>query len=228
MSPITSPILCYVTDRRGLATTAAQAGDEDEFRLPALAAAIERATTAGVDWIQIREKDLPASWLVELARAAVAAAGSRSRILVNDRLDVARAAGTGGVHLGETSLPVAKVVRWLRGERETGRVRADFLAGFSCHSLASARAAERDGADYLFFGPVFDTPSKAAFGPPQGLARLREVCSAVRIPVLAIGGVGPENAAECLQAGAAGLAAIRMFQESGQWEGLLRLLSGKE
>jgi len=133
-----------------------------------------------------------------------------TRILINDRLDVAVAAGAAGVHLGEESLPVAEVTRWRKEEKP----RADFSVGASCHSLAAAVEAERAGADYIFFGPVFATPSKAAYGPPQGLEKLGEVCRSVRIPVLAIGGITLENAATCLDSGAAGVAAIRLFQES--------------
>jgi thiamine-phosphate pyrophosphorylase len=162
-----------------------------------------------VSWIQIREKDLEAHLLLELVRFAVAetrAAGAR--VLVNDRLDVALAANAGGVHLGENSLPLEAVTEW---RRSSGR--ADFLIGVSCHSLESARCAARGGADYIFFGPVFATPSKAAFGPPQGIERLREVCAAIGIPVLAIGGISAENMQTCITAGAAGIAAIRWFQE---------------
>jgi thiamine-phosphate pyrophosphorylase len=177
---------------------------------PALAAVIRRAAEAGVDWIQIREKDLDARSLAELVRSALAETrATGARIVVNDRLDVALAAGAAGVHLGETSLPVEIVAEWRRAAN-----REQFLIGVSCHSPDAAHAAERGGADYLFFGPVFATPSKAAFGPPQGIERLREVCRAVKIPVLAIGGVTPENAAQCLEAGAAGIAAIRLFQDS--------------
>jgi thiamine-phosphate pyrophosphorylase len=172
--------------------------------------AMRTAAAAGVDWIQIREKDLEARSLAELVRLAIhAARGTGARILVNDRLDVAIAASAAGVHLGEMSLPVETVAEW---RRSTGR--AEFQIGVSCHSLEAAQAAERGGADYIFFGPVFATPSKAAFGPPQGIERLRETCSAVRIPVLAIGGVTLENTALCTAAGAAGVAAIRLFQES--------------
>ena len=178
-------------------------------------AIIRRGVAAGLDWIQLREKDLPARPLLDLAREAVSTArGSATRILVNDRLDVALAAGAAGVHLGEASLPVAEVARWCRAEDRENRVPAGFLVGASCHSLDAAGEAERAGADYIFFGPVFATPSKAAFGPPQGLSKLAEVCRQVHIPVLAIGGVTLENAAACLEAGAAGVAAIRLFQES--------------
>lgn len=169
---------------------------------------IRRAVASGASWIQIREKDLEARDLVDLARFAVEESRSTgSRVLINDRLDVAVAANAGGVHLGEKSLPLETVVEW---RRSVGRV--DFLIGVSCHSLESARAAERGGADYIFFGPVYATPSKAAFGAPQGLDRLREVCASVEIPVLAIGGVNRGNAEECLESGASGIAGIRMFQ----------------
>jgi len=198
------PVLCYVTDRHLL-------GPDEDARLAALSAAIRRAIAAGVDWIQIREKDLSGRRLSELTRDAVAAAaGSSTRILVNDRLDIALGLGAAGVHLGEESVPVAEVIRWRNAEP----TRRSFLVGASCHSLAAAQQAERDGADYVFFGPVFDTPAKRKFGPPQGLERLGEVCRAVRIPILAIGGITLENSASCLRSGAAGLAAIRLFQES--------------
>lgn len=196
-----STILCYVTDRHTLADPAA------------LIPQIARAAAAGVDWIQIREKDLGTRELLDVVSAAMStvgeAFGARARIIVNDRLDVALAARAAGVHLGEYSMPVAAVSRW----REDGTAPKEFLIGASCHSLESALAAERDGADYIFFGPVFATPSKAAFGAPQGLGRLAEVCSEVRIPVLAIGGITAENARDCVSAGAAGIAAIHMFHQ---------------
>jgi thiamine-phosphate pyrophosphorylase len=185
-------------------------GDAGPFHGRSLRDSIRRAAAAGASWIQIREKDLDAGALVEIARFAVVetrAAGAR--VLLNDRLDVALAANAAGVHLGEKSLPLDTVIEW---RRSTGR--SDFLIGVSCHSLESARAAARGGADYIFFGPVFATPSKAAFGAPQGIERLREVCAAVEIPVLAIGGVNLENARACIAAGAAGVAAIRLFQDA--------------
>jgi thiamine-phosphate pyrophosphorylase len=97
---------------------------------------------------------------------------------------------------------------------EAYKVRRVLFVGKSCHSLESAIAAERDGADYVFFGPVFATPAKAAFGAPQGLDRLAEVCRSVQIPVLAIGGITETNFAQCLESGAAGIAAIRLFQDA--------------
>ena len=189
-----------MTDRRALG---ADAGD-------ALLDVIRRCVAAGVNWVQIREKDLSARDLLELVRAAVGIAGSSASILVNDRLDVALAAGAAGVHLGNESVPVSEVARWCK----SGHAPREFLIGRSVHQLAEAVDAERAGADYALFGPLFATPSKLAYGPPQGISRLTEVCRAVRIPVLAIGGVTEENAADCLRAGAAGIAAIRLFQQA--------------
>jgi thiamine-phosphate pyrophosphorylase len=203
LSPQLKPVLCCVTDRRGFRAV------DEVAAARAVLDQIARAAAAGVDWIQIREKDLATRPLLQLVSAAVKTASAFStRILVNDRLDVALAAGAAGVHLGGESLPVAEVSRW----KKEGRAPAGFLAGASCHSLEAARAAEQDAADYLFFGPVFATPSKMQFGPPLGLDHLREACAAIRIPVLAIGGITLENAASCIEAGAAGITAIRLFQ----------------
>lgn len=203
MSPQLKPVLCCVTDRRSFRAV------DEVAAARAVLDQIARAAAAGVDWIQIREKDLATRPLLQLVSAAVKAASAFStRIFVNDRLDVALAAGAAGVHLGGESLPVAEVSRW----KKESRAPAGFLVGASCHSLEAARAAEQDGADYLFFGPVFTTPSKMKYGPPLGLDHLRKSCAAIRIPVLAIGGITLENAASCIEAGAAGIAAIRLFQ----------------
>jgi thiamine-phosphate pyrophosphorylase len=190
--------VCYVTDRKGL----------PERSLRDVAEKIRLAAAAGADWVQIREKDLPPRELLELAREAVQS--TAARIFINDRLDVALAAGATGVHLGRASVPAAEVVRW----RRAGNTAENFSIGVSCHSLDEVREAEAAGADYAFFGPVFETPSKRAFGPPQGIALLGEICRAVKIPVVAIGGVDEKNAASLIRAGAAGVAAIRTFQES--------------
>lgn len=209
-------ILCYVTDRRALAPQQSTAE-----QLAALAARIRAAIAAGVDWVQLREKDLAARPLAGLAAEAVRAAqNTPAKILVNDRLDVALAAGAAGVHLGGQSVPVAAVAE------KRSRLPEGFLIGASCHSLAEAEAAARAGADYVIFGPVFATPSKAAYGPPQGIEKLAEICARVRVPVIAIGGITAENAAACLRAGAAGIAAIRLFQESENLAELVRRLRG--
>ena len=161
--------------------------------------------------MQIREKDQPGRELLALARAAVALGNAKgARVIVNDRLDVALAAGAAGVHLGGESMPAREVVLWCRA----GNAPREFTIGVSCHSVEEARGAESSGANYIFFGPVFETPSKKAFGAPQGLARLSEVCRTVGIPTIAIGGVDESNGLECLRAGAAGVAAIRLFQQA--------------
>jgi thiamine-phosphate pyrophosphorylase len=215
------PILCYVTDRHGLAGVS---GLDDAESTALLTRSIDRAIAAGVDWIQVREKDLEARPLEALVRGAVRASAGHARILVNDRLDVAIASGAAGVHLGEASLPVARVAAW-----RAGAGLREFAIGASCHSLDAIRAAERDGAEYIIFGPVFATPSKASFGPPQGLARLADACRDAHIPVLAIGGVTESNAAACLEAGAAGVAAIGLFQHvsnEGDLAGIVSRLHG--
>jgi thiamine-phosphate pyrophosphorylase len=200
------PIICYVSERKSLGESAGIAGVLGKIRA---------AIAAGVDWVQIREKDLSGRELLGLAREAVAA-GSGARLIVNDRVDVALGAGAAGVHLGRESLGARDVVRWCR----SGNAPADFLVGVSCHSLEEAREAECADAAYIFFGPVFDTPSKRGMGEPQGVARLGEICCGVAIPVLAIGGVSEKNAGECIRAGAAGIAAIRMFQDARDAEAL--------
>lgn len=207
-------LTCWVTDRSALNIVSGRTPDA------ILLARIREAALAGLDWVQLREKDLATPQLVDLARNAVEASSSTStRILINDRLDVAWASGAAGVHLGENSMPVAEVTRLVHG----GALR-DFLVGASCHSLDGAVRAEAEGADYVFFGPVFATPSKAAFGEPQGLARIEQVCRAISIPVLAIGGITEKNAAACIAAGAAGIAAIRLFQQATDLPVLLETL----
>ena len=203
MSPARKHVLCYATDRRALELRDAAEATDAVVKIAA------RAAAAGVDWIEIREKDLTARALFDLAGRIVALCPSAC-VLVNDRLDVALAAGAAGVHLSGAGLPVASVHSWVR--RRADRA---FLTGKSCHSIEEAVAAERDGADYIFFGPIFPTPSKLVYGPPQGTGRLSEVCRAIEIPAIAIGGITPENARQCIAAGASGVAAIRWFQEPG-------------
>ncbi len=214
-------IVCYVTDRRSLESRAATPNAEAK-----LTRRIEEAVKAGVDWVQIREKDLPARNLTDLTRAAIAAseraAAGRARTLVNDRLDVAWAAAAAGVHAGESSLPIRELAE---ARRELGR--EDFLLGASCHSLKGVADAAEDGADYVFFGPVFATPSKASFGAPQGLTKLAQACQSVSIPVIAIGGITVENAGSCREAGAAGVAAIRLFQQSADLAEIVGRLRGR-
>lgn len=214
--PIRKPVLCYVTDRKSLTGDAARAKE-------LLLKKIEAVAAAGVDWIQLREKDLCARELAELTVLARERIGPKCKMFVSDRLDVALAKGADGAHLGEQGLPVAEAKRLLNEQAE-GRV---LLLGVSVHSLASAREAEGHGADYLIFGPIFPTPSKASFGAPQGLEKLREICAGAKIPVIAIGGITVEHFRGCLRAGASGIAAIRLFQDTrdlpalvSQWRNL--------
>ena len=218
------PILCYVTDRKSLSLPVRSAD------VAALVEKVATLTRAGVDWVQIREKDLSTRQLTGLARQALHCVPVRPdkdpgmpRIIVNDRVDVALTAVAGGVHLGESSLPVCDVKLFVRSLVSAN----DFILGVSCHSLESVKAAASSGADYVFFGPVFATPSKAAFGEPHGVRRLAEVCRSVPIPVLAIGGITVENAGECFAAGASGIAAIRLFQDAPEPAGAVEALRRK-
>jgi thiamine-phosphate pyrophosphorylase len=167
---------------------------------------VQAAVAARIDLIQIREKTLSANVLYQLATSAAAITkASATKLLINDRSDIAAAAGADGVHLTTSSLPAA-VVRQSFGER--------FLIGVSTHSAAEADQARQTGADFVVFGPVFDTESKKDGGEPVGLLGLAEVCSQFEaFPVLALGGVTIENVAECFRAGAFGVAAIRMLQQ---------------
>jgi thiamine-phosphate pyrophosphorylase len=188
-------LLCYITDRR-------------QLRSVSLAAVIRETLRAGVDMVQIREKDLASRELIALVQEALSASREPGRggasVIVNDRLDVALAAGAEGVHLGAHSMPVQVVRRFAP---------PPFVIGVSCHSLAEAMAAESGGADYLVLGPVFETPSKLGYGPPLGLEMLRGVTSRITIPVLALGGITVERIRPCLEAGASGIAGIRIFQD---------------
>jgi thiamine-phosphate pyrophosphorylase len=217
------PILCYVTDRRSLPLSTSS----DAHNL--LFDSVERAAHAGVDWIQLREKDFSGKEWEELVREAmrrISHARATTRIFVNDRLDVALACGAGGVHLSENGIPVAEACRLSDDFFSSRGKKRNFLVGVSCHSLGAALGAARAGADYIYFSPIFFTPSKANYGPPQGLDRLTTICRAVPIPVIAIGGISAENAVSCFQAGAAGVAAIRLFQEAPELPETLRALHG--
>lgn len=170
---------------------------------------IERAAAAGISFVQLREKRLPARLLYELARAAAALTrGTRTRLLVNDRADVALAAGADGVHLTAASL-------------SAGIVRDAFPPGFliavSAHTVEELRAAREESADFAVFSPVFASPGK---GAPKGLDALRAASAAVApFPVLALGGVDATNYRACLEA-AGGFAAIRFLHDA---ENLRRL-----
>ena len=161
---------------------------------------VEECLDAGLRAVQLREKDLEVRALLALAtplREATRHHGAR--LLINDRADVALAVGADGVQRTHASLPVAA----LREITPPG-----FLIGASAHSAAEAREVAAQGADFVVFGPVYDTPSKRRYGPPQGLAALEAAAAASTRPVLAVGGITPERVGEVRAAGAAGVAVI--------------------
>lgn len=167
---------------------------------------LRQAIQAGVDWIQLREKSTPTLELIQVAEKVLSLRrGARQKVILNDRLDVALACGFDGIHLGGSSFPVGNVRKM---------VPPGFIVGASVHHLNEALEAEQEGADYVIFGPVFLTPSKLQYGLPQGTQKLRAVASALSVPVLAIGGITLSNYQECLEAGAAGIAAISLFQKT--------------
>lgn len=179
----------YITDRK-------QAGGEEQ-----LLRYIRRAVLDGVDMIQLREKDLSAQALFDLTRRVVAiAAESTTRVLVNSRVDIALAAGADGVHLPAGGITPRRI-KLVAPQ--------NFLVGVSCHRREELLRAQEEDVDFAVFGPVFASPDK---GLAMGLEGFREGLAGVRLPVFALGGVTKENAANCLSAGAVGVAAIRMFQ----------------
>jgi len=207
-------LLYYITDR-------GQLSGGEAARLANLRFKISSAARAGVDYIQLREKDLSTKKLEQLAREGVSRLQklrtsrwqSKTRLLINSRVDVAIASGADGVHLRSDDISPA-VVRSIWAEANAGASGPESrepLIAVSCHTAAEVQRAASEGADFAVFAPVFeknDQPDQI----PAGLAALREACKA-KIPVLALGGVTYENAGSCLDAGAAGVAGIRLFQK---------------
>lgn len=209
---LSKPILYLIT--RG-ASTETTTSESPEFRQ--ILAQVSAAVAAGLELIQLREKRLAGRVLFELSeQSAALTRGSATRLLVNDRADVAAAAGADGVHLTMQSIDAATIRRTF-GE--------DFLIGVSTHSLAEAEVAKRDGANFVVFGPVFATRSKENYSRPAGLAKLERVGKELApFPVLALGGVDLTNARECLRAGASGIAGISLFDEPDHIREVVRKL----
>lgn len=163
---------------------------------------IEACVDAGLRAVQLREKDLDAAEFFDFARELRAVTSRHgARFLVNGRVDVALAVGADGVHLPSASPASPEAVRHVIGPQR-------FL-GVSTHAASEAEAAARAGADFVVFGPVYETPSKRPYGAPQGIEALAEACRRAPIPVLAIGGVTPSSVCEVRAAGASGVAVIR-------------------
>jgi len=174
--------------------------DRTQTRGRELVSVVGDCLAAGLPAVQVREKDLGAAELAVLCRRIRGLTqNTRALLIVNDRVDVALAVGADGVQRTATSLTVEDI-RALADKR--------LRIGASIHSLPDALQAELEGADWLVFGPVYDTPSKRMYGPPQGLDKLARVAAAVRIPVVAIGGLTPERVREVRRAGARGVAVV--------------------
>jgi thiamine-phosphate pyrophosphorylase len=210
-------LLYYITDRT-------QFRGDESARRHALLARIEEAAAAGVDYIQLREKDLSARNLEMLARDAMAVVRNntrlstenreaRTRLLINSRTDTALAVGADGVHLRVQDVAPHEIRHMLEVSALRPLATDDFLVSVSCHTATEVVGAAAERVDFAVFAPVFGKSGGIARTPPAGLDALREACQS-KISVLALGGVSINNAALCLSAGAAGVAGIRLFQEN--------------
>lgn len=196
--------LCYITDR-------SQFSGSESARRRCLLEKIAEAARYGVDFIQLREKDLSTRELELLAREAIRGVRDNSppntKLLINSRTDVALAVGADGVHLRSDDISPFDV-RNIPSQQHQG---APLTIGVSCHTLHEVRQAA-DGAAFVVYGPVFQKKTVSG-DAAAGIEALHQACQE-KIPVLALGGITPENAGTCIQAGAAGIAGIRLFQEN--------------
>ncbi|HMQ80868.1 MAG TPA: thiamine phosphate synthase [Ignavibacteria bacterium] len=166
---------------------------------------ITALSAAGVKAVQLREKNIQAGDLLLIAKSAINKIGkSGTKLIANERLDVALLAGANGIHSSSHGIENMYIRKFAPG----------LLSGRSVHSVHEAVKAEKDGFDYILFGPIFRTPAKVKYGKPQGLKNLAEVCSSVKIPVFAVGGINPKRIKRCINAGAYGVAAIREFADT--------------
>jgi thiamine-phosphate pyrophosphorylase len=183
-----------------------------------LVSIVQAVLTVGTPAIQLRERDLSAKDLLELAGDVQTFTTARGgQLVVNDRIDIALSFQEVGVHLRSNSLPVAVARRLLGSQR---------LLGVSAHSMDEALRAEASGADYVVLGPLYETPSKQAFGPPLGLSKLEEVCRVVRVPIIGIGGVTVDRARDVRGAGAFGVAVITAILGAEDVKAATRALLG--
>jgi thiamine-phosphate pyrophosphorylase len=205
-------LLYYITDRKGFSGNGAE-------KRSALLQRIGEAARAGVDYIQLRVKDLNFADFELLAREAMHVVRENSattKLLINTHAEIALAAGADGVHLPAGSPPASAVrAAWLDHSKYTP------MLGVSAHSIADVLMAQRDGADFAVLAPIFEKVGTSVMG--IGLAALREACTAATLPVLALGGVNLTNAKACVDAGAAGIAGIRLFQQGNLAETVKRL-----
>ncbi len=186
---------------------------------PGLVDAVEKALKGGVRAVQLREKDLPARELYQLAlELRRITARYQALLLINDRIDVALAVNAEGVHLAGHSLPTAAARRILGPDK---------LIGVSTHHVEEILEAEENGADFVTFGPVYFTPSKAPFGPPVGLEKLEDACKRSKIPVIALGGINAGRIPEVLSAGAHGIGLISAILAKEDPETAARKMTGK-
>jgi thiamine-phosphate pyrophosphorylase len=193
------PLFYYITDRSQLSGMS-------------LEACICRALKWGVQFIQVREKDLSDQILFEKVKRIVALAkGTKCKILVNDRADIALAAGAHGIHLPSTGFRATDLRPWLPDH---------FLIGKSVHTEKEIQSAYKEGADYLLLGHIFPTPSKSGLGKPVGLEFLKKVCTRFPIPIFALGGINTNRIQSILESGAVGVAGIRLFQKNAEMDAL--------
>jgi len=195
------PVFYYITDRRSLAVP----------NEAALLRCVRKIIAWGVDFIQIREKDLPDNRLFELTRRVVEIArktpqSARCRILVNGRADIAITAGADGVHLTSSGLRISDIRRWIP---------KNFIVGASVHTTREIRAAA--GIDYMLMGHVFPTASKEGMGAALGVDFLRRTCAVSSVPILALGGITAARIAAVMQTGAVGVAGIGLFQNDDEF-----------
>ena len=185
---VTLPRLCLITDS-GISAD--------------LISIVTEALDAGLPMIQLREKYLDKRQVWKLAqKLRDLTAHYKARLIINRDLDIALAVEADGIHVGKDSLPIP-LIRNLLSQANNA-----MIIGYSAHSLIECQMAEKDGADYLFFSPIYSTPSKAQYGEPQGIDRLKEVIGGVNLPVFALGGIKQANLSEVLAQGAHGAALI--------------------